>query len=121
MGLAYTIMAARKAAVMLDRVVLVMSRGDCAYELPCRLYRLTGLMDSVDASGSARRIGTAGVSARQDYALALEDAAADVEPGDLFVHPHTQTPCQVQDIRIITAEGLVCAKTAIARQMDGEA
>ena len=40
MGLAYTIMAARRAAVALDRVELSMTRGDYVYNLPCRIYRL---------------------------------------------------------------------------------
>lgn len=121
MGLAYTIMAARRAAVALDRVELGMARGDYTYNLPCRLYRLSAEGSDNYEGGSARRIGSAGISARQDFALAFEDAGADVQPGDTFIHPHTHTPCRIVDVKVITAEGLICAKTAIARQQDGDA
>lgn len=121
MGLAYTIMAARRAAVALDRVELSMTRVDYAYILPCRIYRLSAEGSDNYEGGSTRRIGSAGISSRQDFALALEDAGADVQPGDIFVHPHTQATCRIVDVKVITAEGLICAKTAIARQQDGEA
>jgi len=121
MGLAYTIMAARHAAVALDRTHLSFTRGDISFDIYCRLYRLSGEGADSYEGGSARRIGSAGISARQDFAIALEDAGADVQPGDTFVHPHTHATCRVVDVKVITAEGLVCAKTAIARQQDGEA
>ena len=118
MGLAYTIMAARRAAVSLDRVKLSLTREGEPFDINCRIYKLSSDPSDQRQGGSARLIGSAGISARQEYALALEDAADDVQPGDTFIHPHTSAACQVVDVKIITAEGLVCARTAIARQLD---
>ncbi|HOA16012.1 MAG TPA: hypothetical protein PLT03_03670 [Bacillota bacterium] len=118
-GLAYTIMAARKAAVSLDRVKLSLTRGEQPFEVQCRIYRPSGDTGDQFQRGSVKLIGSAGISSRQDFALALEDPADDVQPGDRFAHPHTGAPCQVTDVKIITAEGLACAKTAIARSLDG--
>lgn len=118
MGLAYTIMASRRAAVSLDRVKLGLTRDGESFDVYCRIYKLSSDTSDQHQAGSARLIGSAGISARQDYALALEDAADDVQPGDTFIHPHTSATCQIVDVKIITAEGLICAKTAIARQLD---
>jgi len=111
-------MAARRAAVALDRVELVLARGEQSIPIACRIYKLSGNTSDQRKGGSARLIGSSGISTRQDYAMALEDAAADIQPGDTFIHPHTSTTCQVVDVKSITAEGLVCAKTAIAHQLD---
>ena len=117
-GLAYSIMAARKAAVALDKVGLTLTRGEATWPLPCRIYKLSGDTSDQHSGGSARLIGSAGISARQEYAVALEEPGDDIQPGDTFIHPHTSATCQVVDVKVITAEGLICAKTAIARQLD---